>query len=85
MENLLRKVYLGSMSVLWPLEGREVADWAYLGIGDLDVPWPLGVYRGPPEVYRGPCMKNMRWNQTITYTYKVGTQLLYKANCISGS
>jgi len=21
------------------------------------VPWPLGVYRGPPEVYRGPCMK----------------------------
>jgi len=26
---------------------REVADWAYLGIGDLDVPWPLGVYRGP--------------------------------------
>jgi len=27
-----------------------------------------GVYRGPPEVYRGPCMKNMRWNQTITYT-----------------
>jgi len=25
----------------------------------LDVPWPLGVYRGPPEVYRGPCMKNM--------------------------
>jgi len=27
-----------------------------------------GVYRGPPEVYRGPCMKNMRWNQGITYT-----------------
>jgi len=26
---------------------REVADWVYLGIGDLDVPWPLGVYRGP--------------------------------------
>ena len=42
MENLLSKVYLGSMSVLWPLEGREVADWAYLGIGDLDVPWPQG-------------------------------------------
>ena len=33
-----------------------------------------GVYRGPqrctvaPEVYRGPCMKNMRWNSPITYT-----------------
>jgi len=27
-----------------------------------------GVYRGPPEVYRGRCMKNMRWNQGITYT-----------------
>ena len=26
--------------------GPRVADWAYLGIGDLDVPWPLGVYRG---------------------------------------
>jgi len=26
---------------------REVAVWMYLGIGDLDVPWPLGVYRGP--------------------------------------
>ena len=57
VENLMTKVYLGPMSVLWPLEGREVADWAYLGIGDLDVPWALGVYRGPPEVYRGPCMK----------------------------
>ena len=44
MENLLSKVYLGPMSVLWPLEGREVADWAYLGIGDLDVLWaPMGV------------------------------------------
>ena len=42
VENLLSKVYLGSMSVLWPLEGREVADWAYLGIVDLDVPWPQG-------------------------------------------
>jgi len=27
-----------------------------------------GVYRGPPEVYRGPCMKNMAWNSYITYT-----------------
>jgi len=27
------------------------------------------VYRGPPEVYRGPCMKNMAWNSYITYTY----------------
>jgi len=61
-------VYLGPMSVLWPLEGREVADWAYLGIGDLDVLWPLWVYRGPPEVYRGPCMKITRLNQPITYT-----------------
>jgi len=26
------------------------------------------VYRGPPEVYRGPCMKNMAWNRPITYT-----------------
>jgi len=24
-----------------------------------------GVYRGPPEVYRGPCMKNMRWNRQL--------------------
>ena len=31
-----------------------------------------GVYRGPPEVYRGPCMKNMRWNTHITYTRVVG-------------
>ena len=27
-----------------------------------------GVYRGPPEVYRGPCMKNMALNSPITYT-----------------
>jgi len=33
------------------------------------VPWPLGVYRGPPEVYRGPCMKITRLNQTIIFTY----------------
>ena len=26
---------------------RKVTDWAYLGIGDLDVPWRQGVYRGP--------------------------------------
>ena len=48
--------------------GPRVADQAYLGIGDLDVPWALyiiGVYRGPPEVYRGPCMKVTPWNQTI--------------------
>ena len=48
--------------------GPRVADQAYLGIGDLDVPWPLKVYRGPPEVYRGPCMKNMALNQTIIFT-----------------
>jgi len=34
------------------------------------VPWPLWVYRGPPEVYRGPCMKNMAWNRPITYTHQ---------------
>ena len=26
VKNLLSKVYLGPMSVLWPLEGREFAD-----------------------------------------------------------
>jgi len=29
------------------------------------VPWPLGVYRGPPEVYRGPCMKITRLKSPI--------------------
>jgi len=29
----------------------------------------LGVYRGPPEVYRGPCMKITCSNQGITYTH----------------
>ena len=48
--------------------GPRVDDQAYLGIGDLDVPWALGVYRGPPEVYRGPCMKNMCLNQGIIFT-----------------
>ena len=38
MKNLLSKVYLGPMSVLWPLEGREFADSVYLD---------PGVYRGP--------------------------------------
>jgi len=32
------------------------------------VPWALGVYRGPPEVYRGPCMKNMRQKTPIIFT-----------------
>ena len=50
--------------------GPRVADKAYLGIGDLDVPWPLGVYRGPPEVYRGPCMKNMAWKTPIIFTHR---------------
>jgi len=27
-----------------------------------------GVYRGPPEVYRGPCMKNMCLNSPIIFT-----------------
>jgi len=27
-----------------------------------------GVYRGPPEVYRGPCMKIMRWNTQLAFT-----------------
>jgi len=26
VENLMTKVYLGPMGVLWPLEGREFAD-----------------------------------------------------------
>jgi len=29
------------------------------------------VYRGPPEVYRGPCMKITPWNSYITYTMAV--------------
>ena len=33
------------------------------------MPWALGVHRGPPEVYRGPCMKNMCLKSPITYTY----------------
>ena len=55
--------------------GPRVADSAYLGIGDLDVPWPLwvycgppDVYRGPPEVYRGPCMKITPLNRPIIST-----------------
>jgi len=32
------------------------------------VPWPLGVYRGPPEVYRGPCMKITRLNTQLSFT-----------------
>jgi len=32
------------------------------------VPWALGVYRGPPEVYRGPCMKITPWNSYIIFT-----------------
>ena len=40
------KVKVKVKVVCWDWD-REVADWAYLGIGDLDVPWPLGVYRGP--------------------------------------
>jgi len=27
------------------------------------------VYRGPPEVYRGPCMKITCLNSHITYTF----------------
>jgi len=30
------------------------------------------VYRGPPEVYRGPCMKNMAWNQQLWFTHPCG-------------
>ena len=36
----------------------------------------LGVYRGPPEVYRGPCMKNMCWNSPIISTYVRGYNVL---------
>jgi len=32
------------------------------------VPWPLWVYRGPPEVYRGPCMKITRLKTPIIFT-----------------
>jgi len=35
------------------------------------VPWPLGVYRGPPEVYRGPCMKITRLKTPIIFTHNV--------------
>ena len=27
-----------------------------------------GVYRGPPEVYRGPCMKITPWNTQLVFT-----------------
>jgi len=27
-----------------------------------------GVYRGPPEVYHGPCMKNMALNTQLSFT-----------------
>ena len=59
--------------------GPRVADQAYLGIGDLDVPWPLWVYRGPPEVYRGPCMKITCSNQGITYT-----EMSASTGCVPG-
>ena len=37
-----------------------------------------GVYRGPPEVYRGPCMKITCLNRPITYTRAVSLwQLSY--------
>jgi len=35
--------------------------------GPRGVPWP-GVYRGPPKVYRGPCMKITRWKTPIIFT-----------------
>jgi len=28
-----------------------------------------GVYCGPPDVYRGPCMKNMCWKTPIIFTH----------------
>ena len=40
------------------------------------MPWPLGVYRGPPEVYRGPCMKITCLNQGITYTHAMCTSMV---------
>jgi len=36
--------------------------------GPRGVPWPWGVYRGPPDAYRGPCMKNMRQNRQLSFT-----------------
>ena len=41
---------------------RELLTRRTLGLVTYDVPWALGVYRGPPEVYRGPCMKITPWN-----------------------
>ena len=35
-----------------------------------------GVYRGPPEVYRGPCMKITRLNSYITYTWVTDSRML---------
>jgi len=31
------------------------------------------VYRGPPEVYRGPCMKNMRQKTPIIFTHVISS------------
>jgi len=44
------------------------------------VPWALGVYRGPPEVYRGPCMKITPLNSHIisTSTGPFGATTEYK-------
>jgi len=42
------------------------------------VPWPLWVYCGPPEVYRGPCMKITRLKTPIIFTvvYEISRELL---------
>jgi len=35
----------------------------------------LGVYRGPPEVYRGPCVKVTPWKTPIIFTNVLSVSL----------
>ena len=73
------EVYLDVVDVRRP-GGRGAGECYALGATRWDcwvgVPWDWwlrctmapGVYRGPPEVYRGPCMKITCLNTHITYT-----------------
>jgi len=45
---------------------RELLTRRTLGLGCTVA---LGCTVGPPEVYRGPCMKITPWNSYITYTH----------------
>ena len=49
---------------------RELLTRRTLGLGCTVA---LGCTVGPPEVYRGPCMKITPWNSYITYTYTTHT------------